>query len=240
MKGAPGGFTIIEVMIVLVISAVMLGSAITVFGNRRDSASFSQAIYDLQSQFKSIVNDISSQSIPGLQQYSCVPANVGGSMQPVLVSGGSTAQNCIYLGQALQIINNTGTALYSYPVFGLRTIYSGTTDTGNVPTSIDQVSANGVEKDLIGVYSNVSESNTSGNEVTIYPYNTTYTSIPDVTTTYTNIKSCVRTGCSMSSIGNSSWQLCLGDDVRSALFKAFMAPTGVNTSITYKNTPDCS
>lgn len=193
-------------------------------------------------------------------------------MHPVLALGGGTGQTCIYLGQAIQIINTTGTSLYSYPVFGLRTVYSGATDTGETPSSISGASPSpavdssdnlvtplintynldgslktkwakingGAEKDLIGLYANASDSNnTSGNEVTLYKYDTTYDSVADVTTTYDNIKSCVRSGCGMDTI-SGNWQLCVGDNTRSALVNAFMSATGVNTSIAFKNTVDCS
>ncbi len=135
MKGASGGFTIIEVMIVLTISAMLLGSAAAVFSGRRESTDFSQAVYDLQSQIQSIANGVSAQAVPGLQQYTCAPASVGGVMRPALTSGSSTNQDCIYLGQAVQVTPNSPT-LYSYPIFGLRTVYSGPNDTGVAPSVV--------------------------------------------------------------------------------------------------------
>lgn len=135
MKGAPGGFTIIEVMIVLSISAVMLVSAATLFNGRRESTDFTQAMYDLQSQFQSMANGVSSHLVPGLQEWTCSPATVSGKLRPVLSSGSSTGKDCIYLGQAVQVAPGSPT-IYSYPVFGLRTI--GGTDNGEPPSSIAQ------------------------------------------------------------------------------------------------------
>ena len=133
MKGASGGFTIIEVMIVLAISAVMLVSASAVFSGRRESTDFSQAMYDLQSQIQSIANSVSSQAVSGLQQYTCAPALINGIMRPVLTPGSATGQDCIFLGQALQVTPGNPT-VSAYPIFGLRTVYSGNTDTGIAPS----------------------------------------------------------------------------------------------------------
>jgi len=132
-----GGFTIIEVMIVLSISALMLISASAVFSGRRESTDFSQAMYDLQSQIHSIANGVSSQAVPGLQQYTCAPVLINGVMRPVLTSGSATGQDCIFLGQALQVTPGSPT-IYAYPVFGLRTVYSGSTDTGIAPSVVSE------------------------------------------------------------------------------------------------------
>lgn len=135
MKGALGGFTIIEVMIVLAISGGMLISAATIFNGRRQATEFSQAMYDLQSQVQSIASSVSSQAIPGVSQYTCAPASISGSMRPALTAGSATNQDCIYLGQAIQVAVGS-TSLYAYPIFGLRTVYNGAVDTGEAPSLI--------------------------------------------------------------------------------------------------------
>lgn len=131
------GFTVVEVMIVLAISSMMLISASAVFKGRRADTGFSQAVYDLQSEIQSLAGIVSSKAVPGLQQYTCAPGNIGGSMRPVLTSGSTTGQSCIYLGQAIQVKPDSST-LYSYPIFGLRTIYSGLNDTGDYPSTPSQ------------------------------------------------------------------------------------------------------
>jgi prepilin-type N-terminal cleavage/methylation domain-containing protein len=135
MKGAPGGFTIVEVMIVLSISAVMLVFAITAFSGKQEEANFSQAVYDLQSQLRTIANDVSSQSVPGLQQYKCTPTFISGIMRPTLSAATPTGEDCVYLGQAIQLSSGSST-LYSYPIFGLRTVWVGNSDTQVPPGNI--------------------------------------------------------------------------------------------------------
>jgi prepilin-type N-terminal cleavage/methylation domain-containing protein len=138
MKGAPGGFTIIEVMIVLAISSIMLVSAAAVFSGRRASTDFSQSVYDLQSQIQSIANKVSSHNIPGLGQQNCSPASFGlsGTYRP-LFGGASNSGECIYLGQAIQFTKNNS-AIYTYPVFGLSTVYAGAVSTGSTPATLAQ------------------------------------------------------------------------------------------------------
>lgn len=135
MKNTSGGFTIVEVMIVLAISAMMLVSASTIFNGRRENTDFNQSLYDLRSQIQSIANGVSSQNVPGLQQYTCAPASVNGVMRPVLTPGNATGQNCIYIGRVIQVAPGSAT-VYSYPIFGLRTVYSGSSDTGVAPASV--------------------------------------------------------------------------------------------------------
>lgn len=144
MIGAQRGFTIVEVMIVLSISALMLVTATTVFGGKRERTEFSQAVYDLQSKFQTWANSVSSESVPGLSDYTCQVSG-GGSAGPVLTyspgSGGSSATDCIYLGQALVTPTPASAAdtIYSYSVFGLRTIHGpGGVDTGVFPSSADE------------------------------------------------------------------------------------------------------
>lgn len=137
MKRPRYGFTVVEVMIVLAISSMMLISAAGVFRGRRADTEFSQSVYDLQSEIQSIASIVSSKAVPGLQQYTCAPGDIGGTKRPVLTSGSATGQDCIYLGQAIQVKPDS-TTLYSYPIFGLRTVYVGLTDTGDYPTTPSQ------------------------------------------------------------------------------------------------------
>lgn len=127
MMGAQRGFTIIEVMIVLSISAILLVSAASVFGGRRQATEFSQAVYDIQSKFQSWASAVSSASIPGLESYTC---SVNPSQRPVLdfSATATTGQDCIFLGMAIEVPHSNGSTIYAYPVFGLRSVYNSGVD----------------------------------------------------------------------------------------------------------------
>lgn len=276
MKGAQGGFTIIEVMIVLAISGVMLLSAATVFNGRRRNTEFSQAMYDLQSQIQSIANSTSSQAVPGVQQYTCAPTLISGSMRPALTSGSTTNQDCIYLGEAIQIVDGSST-ISSYPIFGLRTVYNGGTDSGDAPTTFvdahpePAISAAGVtgtpndpnnlllisdypmlnglqtvsakygptatgpENDILTFYSSLQDSNTSGNEVTVY--STNYSGA--LTDQKLQLKSCIEgPGCAaQNSIVSTPWNLCVSDGSRQAQLSIKAIATGIVTSLNLNGCP---
>lgn len=137
-----GGYTIIEVLIVLAISGTILVSSIGVFGGRKAATEFSQAVYDLQSKFQNYANSVSSAALPAGEAYTCQVSSLmpDGKVYPVLAtapagSSDTTNQDCIYLGRAIQIIPGSD-SIYNYPVFGLRTVHNGTVDTGDFPASV--------------------------------------------------------------------------------------------------------
>jgi prepilin-type N-terminal cleavage/methylation domain-containing protein len=260
MKGAPGGFTIIEVMIVLSISAVMLVSAITAFSGRREATDFSQAVYDLSSEFRSIANDVSSQSTPGSQQYKCSPAMIRGVMRPTLSSAAPTGEDCIYLGRALELPKNS-TIIYSYPVFGLRTIYNAGTDSGLFPTKVSDthpepavdssgnvipalvnnytmlnnlkvISAqlNGIDSEILTMYSSLQDNNTLGNEIQVLAMPIT----GDAANPNDRMRQCIEGGICPSDgtpAAATSWNLCVTDGAHQALMSLKGTPTGIVTKL---------
>lgn len=258
MKGAPGGFTVIEVMIVLSISAVMLVTAIAAFSGRRENTDFTQAVYDLRSHLQSIANNVSSQSVPGLENYRCTPATVGGILRPTLSTNTPTGEDCIYIGQALQLAPNTSN-IYSYPVLGLRTIPGSTSledppttpaeahaepaidSSGNIIAQLKEtyvmlndlkvVSAqlSGAESDILTFYSNLKTNNTSGNDIDVLATSVTGSSSdPD-----TQVKNCVEgTSCpSLTNVNNSYWNLCVSMGARQAMVSLKGTATGIVTKL---------
>jgi type II secretory pathway pseudopilin PulG len=150
MKSALGGFTIIEALIVLAISGFLLSSAIIVFSSRRQGTEFSQAIYDLQSQLQNLANNTSSHAL-ATDRYQCditdddnVPnpqyVKRQFEIMPALTSGSNVGNICIILGSAIQVAPNK-TFLYSYPVYGLRSVYDHTVDTKVLPTTPNEAHA---------------------------------------------------------------------------------------------------
>ena len=140
MRSESRGYTIIEVLIVLAISGAILSSSIGVFSGRKGATEFSQAMYDLQSKFQNYANSVSSASLPSGEAYICkVSGLTDGKVYPVLSAApagavDTTNQDCIYLGQAIQIIPGSDT-IYNYPVFGLRTVHNGSVDSGDLPST---------------------------------------------------------------------------------------------------------
>jgi prepilin-type N-terminal cleavage/methylation domain-containing protein len=121
MRRNRGGYTIIEVMIVLAISGVLFTSAIVVFQGQQSKTILSQSLYDLASKLQGYATEVSSGVYDNSSNYSC-NASAGGSA--VLSNGGSGNAGCLFLGRAVQIVQNQPT-IYTYTVLGSRLDSSG-------------------------------------------------------------------------------------------------------------------
>lgn len=124
MQRARGGYTIIEVMIVLAVSGVLFTAAITLFQGKNGRTQFSQAMRDADSKIQSVVSDVNSDAFPGSGQYDCT-ASPG--KRPVLKAAigpsdtTGTNGDCIYLGKALEAdTNNAGGAIKIYTILSSR------------------------------------------------------------------------------------------------------------------------
>lgn len=135
-----GGYTIIEVMVVIAITAALFLSSIRLINGQQGDTQFSQVMQDLSSKMQSYVGQIKASSYPGMENYYCtIPA---GQSRPQLVAGSSSSNlyNCVVLGRAFQVQPGTANSnvIHSYIVMGTRNVYSGTSDTGQLATSVDQ------------------------------------------------------------------------------------------------------
>jgi len=125
------GYTIIEVMIVLAITALMFFAAVTVFSSQRGPTDFSQSMQDLNSAIQEYANRVVTSDYPGSGSYSCSAS----SGRAVLSQPGGSGTTCLFLGLAIQALPGQG-ALQIYTVLGNKDIWSGS-DTGNPSTTID-------------------------------------------------------------------------------------------------------
>ncbi|MEX0881443.1 MAG: type II secretion system protein [Candidatus Saccharimonadales bacterium] len=144
MQSARGGYTIIEVMVVLAVGLVTFFAAIALFAGKQGRTEFSQAMRDIDSKIQSVVNDVGVSQFPGASQYSCdTPSGV-----PVLTAvaaGVGTNEKCIFLGKALQIVGDTDPReLRIYTVLGSRLSRSG-----DPPTTYNFDNSTGVNPEAI-------------------------------------------------------------------------------------------
>ena len=125
MQNARGGYTIVEVLIVLVVSLVVFFAAVTVFSGKQGKTEFAQAMRDVESQIQAAINDVRVSTYPDASNYICAIDPL--SQRPRLTSGTSgtgTNTACIFLGKAIHLIPNTGSTpdgLKVYTVLGNRT-----------------------------------------------------------------------------------------------------------------------
>lgn len=117
-----GGYTIVEVMLVLGISGVLLTSAIVLVGGLRGGTEFSQAMRDIQSKFQTEINSVRTGTFAFNDSYSCAIAPSNDRAKLTAAPGGSsgTSQDCLFLGKAFQVVPGLP-MLYIYSVLGNRT-----------------------------------------------------------------------------------------------------------------------
>jgi len=125
MQRVSNGYTIIEVLIFLAVSAVMFLSAITVISGRQSKTEFAQTARNLNSQLQDWINDAQT-GFPGgtVGQYTC--KSLGSKLQIDRVAA-SVSPSCIFLGKAIQVTDKSyltdptqASKIYAYSVFGQR------------------------------------------------------------------------------------------------------------------------
>lgn len=113
-----GGFTIVETLIVLSITAVLAISAFAFIGNRQSKTQFLVAVSNARQQIEQILNETVNGYFPKTSTIRCaaVPGNSG---PPTLTTAASTQGSntgCIFLGKVL-LFAVPGTGLDRYTVY---------------------------------------------------------------------------------------------------------------------------
>lgn len=96
------GYTIVEVMIVLAVSGMLLGSALLLFRGTGQRTQFEQAVNDFSSKLDSSIEAVNNELFPDSDRYKC---NAGPSLT-LLTEGSqeqSTNQECVYLGRVFHV-----------------------------------------------------------------------------------------------------------------------------------------
>ena len=125
MRYLPGGYTVVEVMLFLVISGIIFAGAAFVFNGQQSKTAFEQGMRDLASQMQKYVDDVSTSLFLGGDKYSCAVSSSTG--RAVLSAGGSSLgsnQDCIFLGRAVQVVP-TQQMIYIYSVLGNKSTSDG-------------------------------------------------------------------------------------------------------------------
>lgn len=127
MQRARGGYTIVEVLIVLVVSVIIFVAAVTVFSGKQGKTEFAQAMRDVESRVQTAVNDVKVSTFPDASNYTCdvVDQGPGIGLRPRLSAGTSsvgTNTKCIFLGKAIFLDTAPDPdELEVYTVLGRRT-----------------------------------------------------------------------------------------------------------------------
>lgn len=97
-----GGYTIIEVMIFLVITGVLLSSALLVFNGRQRRTQFTQGLREIDAQLRTIVNETASGYYPNKGDISCSSSNGGGPQLGTAGTGQGKNVGCTFLGRMIR------------------------------------------------------------------------------------------------------------------------------------------
>lgn len=104
MKGGlqAHGFTIVETLAVLAISAGLFVAVAATLSGRQGRTEFAQSMQDVRSQIQQVIDDVGAGSFPDTNNFTCSP----GASGPVFASGsGNQGGNtgCMFLGKVIQL-----------------------------------------------------------------------------------------------------------------------------------------
>ena len=106
------GYTILEVMIVIGISAFMFISIAYTFGGRQQEVQFTQAVRDFDSRLQDTINDITTGFFNNDGSNRCVVTNPSNPNSAPSFPGGvdpqGQSEDCVFIGKVMQFIPNGG------------------------------------------------------------------------------------------------------------------------------------
>lgn len=118
-----GGYTIVELLMVLGISAIMLSGAITMISGQQNKTQFVEAIRDFQSQIQLSLAEVQTNTYPNSNQITCT-ANTNGVVLNSGGSGDNTGRNvsCVVIGKAIHFTRepDSTSGIKVYTIIGKR------------------------------------------------------------------------------------------------------------------------
>jgi len=105
------GYTIVEALIFIAVSATLFITAMTAIGGRQQEVQFTQAVRGFDSQLRDIMNDVSTGFFPSIGTVECQSSPVDStSVRPSLSvpttisedTEQGTSDNCVFVGKVLQ------------------------------------------------------------------------------------------------------------------------------------------
>lgn len=147
MKRPQSGYTIIEVMIFLLVSAALLGSVIAMISGRSERVRFTQSVENVERRLQDILNDVSTGYYPTAGGFSCGRGGTGIEFRTNTSVEQGANKDCVFLGKAIWF-GSAGTTSYgAYTMVGLRDIA-----TANGPRDVTNLGEAGVR--LLGAGGN--------------------------------------------------------------------------------------
>ncbi|HSX30214.1 MAG TPA: type II secretion system protein [Candidatus Saccharimonadales bacterium] len=98
---AAAGFTVIEVMIVLVVTGGLFLAAAILISGRQNQTAFDQAVRQVQADIQQAINDVAVGYFPDTT-FNCTAGASGPVLSNAPSSGQGSNSGCIFLGKAIQ------------------------------------------------------------------------------------------------------------------------------------------
>lgn len=163
-RGVPQGYTIVEVMIFLSISAVLFVMIALTFGVQRGRTQFQTGAREVETRIRDIANDVSSGFYPTSNDFTCT-AGVDGPEFTNAPSDQGTNKDCIFMGRLIRFnISGNPNRYNVHAIVGLRQVAGRevtTTDeaqphvvTDNVSLRQEETLPNGIEIAYVRVDNN--------------------------------------------------------------------------------------
>lgn len=121
--GNSRGFTIVEVMVVLVVTGALFASAATLISGRQNKTQFTIAINDTKAQMQQFISDVSTGFYPSTNDINC--SLDAATSTPKFTAGTNTQgtnQDCTFMGKAVEfgVTSTTPEQFWVFSLAGLR------------------------------------------------------------------------------------------------------------------------
>ncbi len=117
---AAGGYTIVEVLIVLAISAAMMVASMALISGKQQKAGFSVASRDILSQLKTSINATVSGRFPNEGDYKCSSGYPHVTVESYSSPTPPDNSFCMFVGSVFVFHPATADSIVSYPLVGKR------------------------------------------------------------------------------------------------------------------------
>lgn len=107
-----GGYTIIEVMIVLAVSAALFAAAITGYINQNRRTQFSESVQTFAQNLQDLINDNDTGYYSSKENFGCTAGNIGFPTVTSSAASRGTNSSCVFLGKALQLAPTDNSSAY--------------------------------------------------------------------------------------------------------------------------------
>ncbi|MEO5627686.1 MAG: prepilin-type N-terminal cleavage/methylation domain-containing protein [Candidatus Saccharimonadales bacterium] len=106
------GYTIVEVMIFLTISAVLLVSAIGLLGGRISGTQFNQSVQALDSKIRTVANEAATGTYPSTPDFDCTVPATEPQITPLTSNKQGTRSDCVFAGKVINFgVTSSGCSL---------------------------------------------------------------------------------------------------------------------------------